>query len=84
MLHENLCLITSEQKLLYDIRNLLIEQNELLKGLNKPVEPVSQSSNEIILEKENNAPECKLCGGVHDNVGSKLACAKKNKKNGGK
>lgn len=83
-------IVSTEQKLLFDIRELLIEQNKLLNSVinsnvdNKPFKAVEVSSNEIILPKENKGLECELCGGIHESIGKKLACAKKFKKNGGK
>jgi hypothetical protein len=74
-MHEILCVQTSEQKMLWDIRQLLIEQNELLKKL-VPAEQQQQ-------EQEQTGKPCVFCGGSHENKGQALACAKKNKKNGG-
>lgn len=60
-----------ETKLLYNIQELLIEQNELLKKI-LPSEKVSEEINDKI--------PCKYCGGEHDNKGQVMACAKKHKK----
>lgn len=53
-----------DRQLLYDIRELLKEQNELLRTLTEKKEP----------------SQCQYCGGTHENKGQFLACARKNKK----
>lgn len=66
----------TETKLLYDIRGLLIEQNELLKSvlnLSKPSVDIKEKDEKI---------KCKYCGGYHDNKGQYMACARKYKKDG--
>lgn len=73
-MHDNVNIVSTEQKLLFDIRQLLIEQNELLQKL------VSAESKE---EAPQVGKHCVFCDGYHDNKGAALACAKKNKKNGG-
>jgi hypothetical protein len=83
-------IVSTEQKLLFDIRELLMEQNKLLNtvinsdGDNKRFKAVEVVDNEIILPAENKGLECELCGGIHESIGKKLACAKKFKRNGGK
>ena len=74
-------LITTEQKILSDIRELLIKQNEMLSQLNKSTigQPETES-NQIISPTETKANLCQYCGGEHDNVGARLACAKKQKR----
>lgn len=74
-----------ETKLLYDIRQLLIEQNELLKSV---LSPIKQAVDTEAPKPENNAHsekiKCKYCGGEHDNMGQFMACAKKHKKESAK
>ena len=59
--------VTTEQRLLYNIQELLKELVEV-NTLREPLKPVGE--------------KCKHCGGVHNNVGEKLNCAKKHKKKG--
>lgn len=73
-MHDNVNIVSTEQKLLFDIRQLLIEQNELLQKLGS-AEPKE--------EKQKAGKPCVFCNGYHDNKGAALACANKNKKNGG-
>ena len=80
-------LITTEQKILSDIRELLIKQNEMLSQFINKVEvnksTIEQSeteSNQIIPPTEIKANLCQYCGGMHENTGARLACAKKYKK----
>ena len=72
-------IITTEQKMLQDIRELLIEQNKLL---NKMIKQEPSISLEPIKIESNNKLPCKYCNGSHDNQGQILSCAKKNKKKG--
>jgi hypothetical protein len=54
-----------DRQLMYDIRELMRENNRLLAKLaGQPKESVP----------------CKYCGGTHENKGQILACAKKKKK----
>lgn len=73
-------LITSEQRMLFDIRQLLIEINQKLDTNKGTIEPLKVESNQIIPKEENKGENCQYCGGVHENTGAKLACAKKYKK----
>lgn len=75
-------IVSTEQKLLYDIRQLLIEQNEFLKKL-VPEEPVPKEPT-VESKIENVSKSCVFCGGTHDNKGAMMACAKKNKNKGDK
>lgn len=65
--HE-LNLMNDNTKLLHDIRGLLKEVLFYLKPEEKNI------------ETEINQYPCKACGGVHENKGQLLACAKKYKK----
>lgn len=66
-----------ETKLLYDIRQLLIEQNELLKSV---LSPAKRTTEPDTPKPENNVQsdkiKCKYCGGEHDNKGQYMACAR--------
>lgn len=76
---------TTEKKLLYDIRELLIEQNELLKSVLSPVkQEVDTELPKLENNEQNEKIQCKYCGGEHDNQGQVMACAKKHKKGGEK
>jgi hypothetical protein len=85
-------IVTTEQKMLQDIRKLLIEQNKLLMAItSKFFEPTIDSKpikteSSVITPNENKSLKkpCKYCKGEHDNQGQILACAKKNKHKGGK
>ncbi len=79
-MHDNVNIVSTEQKLLFDIRELLIEQNKLLAKMIKE-EPESDFK-PIKIESNSKIP-CKHCGGSHDNQGQILNCAKKNKKKKG-
>jgi hypothetical protein len=82
-------IVSTEQKLLFDIRQLLIEQTELLKKL-VPEEPIVETKTEakteikIETKTENGGKPCVFCGSTHDNKGAMMACAKKNKNKGDK
>lgn len=82
---KDLILNRTETKLLYDIRQLLIEQNELLKSV---ISPTKQTIDTDTPKPENNVQsdkiQCKYCGGKHDNMGQVMACAKKHKKENAK
>lgn len=69
---------TLERQLLYDIRELLKEQNELLRGQNRPVINDSKAKDKLKAWEK----PCPFCGVVHNNQGKYLACAKKHKKEG--
>lgn len=78
---KKLVLNRTEPMLLYDIRQLLVEQNELLKSV------LSTANNAVdtkLPKPENNDQnekiKCKYCGEEHDNKGQVMACAKKHKK----
>lgn len=73
-------LITSEQRMLFDIRQLLIELNNKLDTNKGAIEPLKVESNQIISKEENKGEKCQYCDGVHENKGQSLACAKKHKK----
>lgn len=64
-------LMNDDVKLLYDIRDLMRQQNEMLNkflnGLNRE-------------EAAEKTYKCKVCGTNHENTGQLLACAKKHKK----
>ncbi|MDP4117668.1 MAG: hypothetical protein Q8873_00545 [Bacillota bacterium] len=66
-----LILNSTEKILLYDIRQLLIEQNGLLRSA------ISVSGAQ---ENQIEKIQCKYCGGEHDNKGQMMACARKHKK----
>lgn len=60
-------LITTEEKLLFDIL-------QVLREIKQPLEP------QEVLRLMAMDAKCKHCGKVHENKGQKLACAKKHKK----
>lgn len=64
-------LISNTDKLLYDIRELLIKLCE-----NDKPEPKEES------KKQTNVHKCKICGKEYDNIGKMLACARRHKKEG--
>ena len=82
-MHEDINIVNTEQKLLFDIRKLLIEQNKLLKEIKnvtvKPIEAVKEVEGENIPKVKIDGSNCTLCGGDHKNIGVRLSCAKKNK-----
>jgi hypothetical protein len=60
-------LTTAEARLLFDIRELLIKRDK---------NPLAKNTG-----KKPTAPQpCKYCGGVHENKGGVLACAKKSRR----
>jgi recombinational DNA repair protein RecR len=63
---------TSEQKLLYLVLQELKQINSELGSVEKAAEIKSKIT------------ACKYCGGIHENKGQALACAKKHKKEGAK
>jgi hypothetical protein len=57
-----------------NVEILLFDILQELKKLNEPKQ----------VKEENNQYPCKACGGVHENIGQRMACAKKLKKDGAK
>jgi hypothetical protein len=55
-MHDNVNIVNTEQKLLFDIRELLIEQNKILKYMTviRPVDVVEIVKEEITLPIKNN------------------------------
>ena len=85
-------LITPETRLLFDIRELLIEitgnkfNEEKISNNNVLSELENSSTVEVPTQiGETTTPEryiCKVCGKEYDNKGKLLACARKHKKEG--
>jgi hypothetical protein len=65
-------LISTEEKLLFDILQELKEINRKLPEP-EPLRPIAKATEEREIQ-------CKYCGGSHDNKGQFLACARKHKK----
>ncbi len=98
-MHDNVNIVSTEQKLLFDIRELLMEQNKKLdmlllqdikdipKERKEIINEAIKEESSIVLEpikiESNSKIPCKHCGGSHDNQGQILNCAKKNKKKKG-
>lgn len=81
-------IVNTDQKMLQDIRKLLIEQNKMLSLIiNKTTEPTSNSKPvkeeiEVVIPKEIKKvmKPCKHCGGEHETTGELISCSKKNKR----
>lgn len=65
-------LITSESRLLFDIRGLLIEiNNKLDVKSHRTIEHISEN------KKPQKINQCKHCGKIHNNKGELMACGRK-------
>lgn len=86
-MYKDFCIGSTTEKLLFNIQELLKEQNGLLNGLTEPGKDpsgVTQPNKELEpttgLKK---AYVCKVCNTEYENKGKYLACLKKHKKDGG-
>ena len=65
--------VTTEQKLLWNIKEILIKKES-------PLIIQQEATKEV---KETKKINCKGCGGTHDNMGAMLACCRNKKKESG-
>ena len=80
-------IVNTDQKMMQDIRTLLIEQNKMMKLIIDKITEPSIDSKPIEIEKEVIVPKeekngCVRCGKVHNTHGEKLECSRKFKLGG--